>query len=218
MNIHSVTTTAAIAIPSTEPVDKREAILDAALELFAERTFEGTPVPLIAERAGVAAGTIYRYFENKEALVNALYRRCKGELRDVLAGAIATGTTHEERFRLLWRGQWLFAAEHPHALAFLETQHHEAYLDAESHALSGDIEVAAVAYVRAAQADGTIRNAPPEMLIALAFGAFVGMVKQAGPGGLLFDEDAARASADVMWSALREEQHETKTARRKDAP
>ena len=148
-------------------VDKREAILDAALELFAQRTFDGTAVPLIAERAGVAAGTIYRYFDSKEALVNALYRRCKGELRDVLADAIATGTTHEERFRLLWRGQWLFAAEHPQALAFLETQHHEAYLDAESHALSGEIEAAAVAYVRAAQADGAMRRAPPEMLIAI---------------------------------------------------
>ena len=197
-------------------VDKREAILDAALELFAQRTFDGTAVPLIAERAGVAAGTIYRYFDSKEALVNALYRRCKGELRDVLADAIATGTTHEERFRLLWRGQWLFAAEHPHALAFLEMQHHEVYLDAESHALSGEIEAAAVAYVRVAQADGAMRQAPPEMLIAITFGAFVGMVKQAGPGGLQFNEVAVRASADVMWSALKSGVSETNTARRKD--
>src|SRR5712692_1439339 len=108
MNIHSVTTPPAAATTETTPADKREAILDAALELFAERTFEGTPVPLIAERAGVAAGTIYRYFDGKEALVNALYRRCKGDLRSVLAEAIASGTTHEERFRLMWRGQWQF--------------------------------------------------------------------------------------------------------------
>jgi hypothetical protein len=84
----------------------------------------------------------------------------------------------------MWRGQWLFAAEHPNALGFLETQHHEPYLDAESRALAAEIDGAAVAYVRAAQADGAMREAPPEMLIAIAFGAFVGMVKQAGPGGL----------------------------------
>ena len=117
----------------------------------------------------------------------------------------------------MWRGQWLFAAEHPHALAFLETQHHEAYLDAESHALSGEIEAAAVAYVRAAQADGAMRQAPPEMLIAITFGAFVGMVKQAGPGGLQFGEVAVRASADVMWSALKSEVSETNVARRKES-
>src|SRR5690606_27876447 len=65
--------------PATRPsqraivTDKREAILHAALELFVERGFWGTAVPEIAEKAGVGAGTIYRYFESKEALVNALY-------------------------------------------------------------------------------------------------------------------------------------------------
>ena len=63
--------------------DKREAIMAAALELFVERGFYGTAVPEIAERAGVGAGTIYRYFESKEALVNALYRerRCGSRTR-----------------------------------------------------------------------------------------------------------------------------------------
>lgn len=189
--------------PLDAVADKREAILEAALELFAERTFDGTPVPRIAERAGVAAGTIYRYFDGKEALVNALYRRCKGELRDVLAEAIAVGRTHEERFRLMWRGQWQFAADHPHALGFLETQNHESYLDAESRGLAAEIDAAATAYVRAAQADGAMRAGAPEMLIAIVFGGFVGMVKQARPDGLAFDDEKVRASADVMWSALR---------------
>ena len=98
MNIHSVTILRLAATVQQSP-DKREAILDAALELFAERTFDGTAVPLIAERAGVAAGTIYRYFDSKEALVNALYRRWKGELRRRAGEAIAAGGTHEERFR-----------------------------------------------------------------------------------------------------------------------
>src|SRR6478736_3876176 len=104
MNIHFVTGTTTTIAHSTP--DKREAILEAALELFAERTFDGTAVPLIAERAGVAAGTIYRYFDSKEALVNALYRRWKGALRDALAQAMAVGGTDEERFRLMWEGLW----------------------------------------------------------------------------------------------------------------
>src|SRR5215510_1707077 len=59
--------------------DKREAIMNAALELFVERGFFGTIVPEIADRAGVGAGTIYRYFDSKEALVNAIYREPKLE-------------------------------------------------------------------------------------------------------------------------------------------
>ena len=60
---------------TTTAPDKREAILAAALEAFVEKGFHGTAVPEIAARAGVGAGTIYRYFESKEAVVNASGRR-----------------------------------------------------------------------------------------------------------------------------------------------
>ena len=51
---------------------KRQAILDAALPLFAAKGFDATAVPQIAAAAGVAVGTIYRYFPTKEALDAAL--------------------------------------------------------------------------------------------------------------------------------------------------
>jgi len=53
--------------------DKREEIIRASLELIAEHGFHGSPMSMIADRAGVAAGTIYRYFENKDALIIALF-------------------------------------------------------------------------------------------------------------------------------------------------
>ena len=69
-----------------ERADKREAILDAALDLFAQRGFHGTAVPAVAERARVGAGTIYRYFASKEALVNAVYQRHKSAVADSIIG------------------------------------------------------------------------------------------------------------------------------------
>ena len=56
--------------------NKRDDILNAAMELFGELGYDGTTVPMIAERAKVGAGTIYRYFENKESLVNILFQDC----------------------------------------------------------------------------------------------------------------------------------------------
>src|SRR5512135_1666347 len=76
MNIHSLPMTT--DLPARE--DKRECILSAALELFADKGFHGTAVPEIAQKAGVAAGTIYRYFTSKEAIVNAVYQRHKSQL------------------------------------------------------------------------------------------------------------------------------------------
>ena len=62
---------------------------EAALHLFAERGVDATPVPMIAERAGVAVGSLYRYYANKNELVARLYTenyaRLAGELDRIQA-------------------------------------------------------------------------------------------------------------------------------------
>ena len=51
----------------------KERIDAAALRLFAERGAEATPMPMIAEGAGVAVGSLYRYYAGKDELVSRLY-------------------------------------------------------------------------------------------------------------------------------------------------
>ncbi|MBN2467138.1 MAG: TetR/AcrR family transcriptional regulator [Deltaproteobacteria bacterium] len=50
-------------------MDRKKAILDAAAALFAERGFAATPTAEIARRAGVAEGTIFHHFKNKDELL-----------------------------------------------------------------------------------------------------------------------------------------------------
>lgn len=53
--------------------EKRTRILDAALKIFATRGFYNAKVSEVAKEAGVADGTIYLYFESKDALLIALF-------------------------------------------------------------------------------------------------------------------------------------------------
>lgn len=61
---------------------RREQILDAAAELFAEQGFHRTTTRDIANAADIAEGTLYNYFTNKEDLLLALLGRL-GEVRDM---------------------------------------------------------------------------------------------------------------------------------------
>jgi AcrR family transcriptional regulator len=74
--------------------DLKQRIDAAALHLFAERGADATPVPMIAERAGVAVGSLYRYYANKEELVARLYgenyARLAKELERVAAEVAST--------------------------------------------------------------------------------------------------------------------------------
>lgn len=55
--------------------DRRQEILDAALACFARNGFHGTTIQDIAREAGVSHGSIYRYFPNKEEMIEAAARR-----------------------------------------------------------------------------------------------------------------------------------------------
>src|SRR6476619_6058747 len=58
-----------------DKADKRDAILRAAIETFAERGFFNAQVADVARAAGVAAGTVYLYFRGKDDLLVSIFAR-----------------------------------------------------------------------------------------------------------------------------------------------
>lgn len=186
-----------------KPTDKREAILSAALELFVERGFYGTAVPEIADKAGVGAGTIYRYFESKEALVNVLYREHKLAFgRLALDDFPATAPTREQ-FRLLWNRMVRFSAEQPHSFIFLELHHHARYLDAESRQVEQRMNDLFTHVVVAAQARGELKPGDPGLLMSLVMGAFVGVIRSCVDAGRQATDADWKLAEQCMWEAVR---------------
>ena len=72
-----------------EPEARRQAILKAALEVFAAHGFEAARLDDVAARAGVAKGTLYLYFKHKEALFEALIRTSVSPIMEQLAKVAA---------------------------------------------------------------------------------------------------------------------------------
>src|ERR1700724_4160004 len=89
-----------MARPKSE--DKRNAILDAATHLFAERGLAAAPTAEISRRADVAEGTLFTYFETKDELINALYREIKLELADAMMSDFPRRASVRERFQHVW--------------------------------------------------------------------------------------------------------------------
>ncbi len=60
--------------------EKQSNILNAALELFSNQGYAATATSQIAKKAGVSEGLIFRHFENKKGLLNALLKEADGRL------------------------------------------------------------------------------------------------------------------------------------------
>src|SRR5690606_34454923 len=124
MNKHSTTANDGTQAPA--PVarprirDKRSAILQAALKVFAEGGVNGVPMPDVARQANVGTGTIYRYFASKELLVNELFREQKLAINQRLYGDLDLQRPARELFDEIWRRMVRFTREQPDAYRFME--------------------------------------------------------------------------------------------------
>jgi len=89
-----------VARPRSE--DKRNAILEAATRLFAERGLTAAPTSEISKQAGVAEGTLFTYFKTKDDLINALYREIKLELADAMMSDFPRKKNVRIKLRHVW--------------------------------------------------------------------------------------------------------------------
>jgi AcrR family transcriptional regulator len=83
--------------------DLKQRIDAAALHLFAERGADATPMPMIAEAAGVAVGSLYRYYGNKEELVARLYSENYARLAQALDRVQAAKVSTRDKIAVMVR-------------------------------------------------------------------------------------------------------------------
>ena len=153
---------------------KRDAICEAALELFAEQGVEATTTREIAERAGAAEGTLYRHFQSKDDLVRWLFETSAEQFRDTLIATARGTTAPRDRLRALVRGVFAFADEHPSAFAYLLSMHHTGILKQDHEAHPPPLQVVAKTLADGIEA-GAFRELPP----VLATGWIIAMAQRA---------------------------------------
>src|SRR5207253_2045532 len=82
MNERSFIVLGSMSLPQSDSgLDRRTQILDAAVVCFAKRGFHQASMHDISAEAGISVGLIYRYFQNKEAVISAMADRHKQEIQ-----------------------------------------------------------------------------------------------------------------------------------------
>ncbi|AFA48854.1 TetR/AcrR family transcriptional regulator [Acetobacterium woodii] len=101
-------------------MDKREKILKAALELFNQYGFDNTPTARITKEAGVATGTLFNYFKNKEELINVLYLSCKDSLTNGLSRGFEQESTFRSKLKRIYINYIVWSLDHTDEFLFFQ--------------------------------------------------------------------------------------------------
>ncbi|WP_249529830.1 TetR/AcrR family transcriptional regulator [Paenibacillus brevis] len=184
--------------------NKRDAILKAALALFAKRGYDGTTVPMIANTAQVGAGTIYRYFENKETLVNALFQQCVQEFSETLKfEEIDPSSDMRDQFHYIFKRLIKFADTNIHALLFIESHNSAYYIDVTSRKAFQGLMETLRQMMQNGKDRGVIKDLQTDALIALVYGAFVMLFKLIQAGLLDESEAMLKEVEESCWNAIK---------------
>lgn len=186
--------------------DKRDEIFRAALELIAEHGFHGAPMALIAERAGVGAGTIYRYFENKDVLINELFQELEGKIRERILEGYSTESPIRERFLHLNKRLYRYFIDFPLHFRYVEQFHNSPYgVACRRDKILGEWDKQDV--FRELFEDGlsqqVMKDLPMLALFSLAFGPIVFAVRDHILGFIELNDALIERITEATWDGVK---------------
>ena len=183
-------------------MDKKNRILLTTLELVAKQGVHATPVSQIARESKVAVGTIYHYFDCKEAILREIYRMIRKDFAVILTPN-KEDKTREDIFKTYWRNLYHYYTSNPLAFEFYEFIARPPIIPQKL------IEETKAYYIDHAQyflngtKDGTLKNMNISLLVQIAVNTVVAAVSLKLNKSVPMNEKQLNDAANAAWDAIR---------------
>ena len=186
--------------------DKREEIVHAALELIAEHGFHGAPMAMVADRAGVGAGTIYRYFESKDVLIAEIFSELEKKVVESLMQGYSRDGSLRERFIYLSTMIIRYFMANAIHFKFIEQYMNSPYgVSLRRERLLGkarDIDL--FRHLLQEGIDGhALKDLPLPLHFALAFGPILSLLRDHILGFVKLDDALIQKAVEACWDGVR---------------
>lgn len=146
---------------------RKDRIMDAALRIFAEKSFQDATISEISKQAGVSEATIYEHFGTKEALLCAIPEKISNDTYDESEAVLPYIKDVEGRIRAIMLGYVKLYQNNPHysALVLLQLMSNKRFRKTAAHAAIRRSAHRLLDCIRDGIADGTFRSDADAYLI-----------------------------------------------------
>jgi len=185
--------------------DKREAVMLAALELVGKNGFHGAPMALIAKRAGVAAGTIYRYFESKDLLIRETYACLEGRILAAVMAEYPDERPMRERFHHIWQRLFAYFLAFPLEFRFIEQFHNSPYgvASRRDKMLGKEDKDIITELFEEGRKQQLIKDLPLPVIFALTFGPLADLCRDHILQFIVLDDALIALTVEACWDAVK---------------
>ena len=183
-----------------DPDTKRAALHDAALQLFTEKGYENVSIAQVAKLAGIAVGTVYRFYDNKLAMLRAMLEEIEDRFVQRMKSEWSRGGDYDDRLDAVCEGRFIVAEENRSLLRLLTMTTDVVYVD---DALPGDrIQSQIRAFYAEGMSEGAFVQGDVDMMAAMAHGLVEGAMMRAMRSGNSNQTEAVAQLTKVMKNAF----------------
>lgn len=183
--------------------DKRTAILNSTLFLVSTYGFHGTSMAMIAENAGIGAGTIYRYFKNKDELIYSLIQDIQQRVITAMLEGYDEKEPYRARFERLWLNMTRYYMSHPAEFQYAEQHRHSGYMQYLARVSSVRILNPVLRFFIEGKKKRLIKDLPLYTIIAISRGPIIEMAKLHIDHNQKLTEEKIQQACYACWDALR---------------
>ena len=186
--------------------NKRDDILQAALEIISEHGFHEAPMSMIAEKAGVGAGTIYCYFQSKDELIIEINRTLEEKMLLAIEKNYPFNKDVKKRFIHLYKTVFTYFINHPVHFRFLEQYFYSPYgVSVHKERIVGTAGEPNIfqKLVKQGIKQKVIKDIPIFMHFALAFGPIIVLARNHVLGLVELNNVQINQAIEAVWDAIK---------------
>lgn len=191
-----------MARPSRK-IELQEKIFAAAFELIAKGGFHQSPMSKLANLAKVSVGTIYIYFENKDALVLALFERVRAQMEESILVNYNAKLPIKSRFQTLFLNIGDYYRHHKEHFIFMDqfalSDYNKSGLDAFSDKVSREF----LSFYNDGIKSKELKKIRFENMMSITHGPIASLIKKHHTGFLKVTSDILVELEECVWLAIK---------------
>lgn len=155
----------------TKDINKIDVIFKASLALILKEGIAGLTMSKLAKQAGVATGTIYIYFKNKEELLHKLYNKLKEDAVNSFMKDINGELDFKKCIKKVWMNYLSHRLQHYEESIFMEQYYRSPYISENTLAVAESMKKPVHDIIQKGKNEGVVReDADNEMLFLSMLG------------------------------------------------
>lgn len=184
-------------------MNKRDAILEATLNLLANKGFHGFSIKQVADQAGVAAGTVYLYFADREDLISQLQTAITEKVGEHIFAQHDHQQSLFDQYRQFCLSFWKLFQQQPQILlSKAQFDHLPPDKQSEKYEKAKVILSPLMEFLERGRREQVMKDFPDEVLFSLAFESIFALARKHMLGLVAIDHAKLERIIVACWDAV----------------